>query len=206
VSRPRDLAKSVVDWRNIEVVEDSAPEVVGEVVYPTLETYAAIYRGLEGVTTNGRGTATDAFRANPTTWPTAGKTGTAEVDRKADTSVFVGFGPAGVPEPVEYAVSAILPQAGFGADAAAPLVFSILAPLSQVGGPEGLPEPPHTPVPGVQVENTATTIPTATTTTLPTRKIIPIVDDELGGGEESAAASPLSDLPRQSPRIRRSAR
>ena len=69
------------------------------------------------------------------------KTGTAEVTKKspatgtfekvADTSIFVGWGPAEIGTPANYAVSAIIPQAGFGADAAAPLAFSILRPASK---------------------------------------------------------------------------
>ncbi len=199
VSRPRDLARSVVDWRNLEVVEDFAPRKVGEVTYPTPESYSAIYRGLQGVTASGRGTASGPFSANPTAWPLAGKTGTAEVDRKADTSVFVAFGPADGATPAEFAVSAILPEAGFGSDASAPLVFSILAPVSQPGGLDALPEPPHTPVPGVTVENTSVSVPPTTSTTLPTRKIIPVEGDD----GESAWGPPLSDRPRATPRVER---
>ena len=51
--------------------------------------------------------------------PLAGKTGTAEVQGKADTSLFASFGPVGAPQ---YAIVAVLEQSGFGADAAAPVV------------------------------------------------------------------------------------
>ena len=51
--------------------------------------------------------------------PLAGKTGTAQVNGKADTSLFASFGPVGAPQ---YAIVAVLEQSGFGADAAAPVV------------------------------------------------------------------------------------
>ena len=60
----------------------------------------------------------------------AGKTGTAEIDGKEDTSVFVAFGPnRGADQTPEYVVGAILEEAGFGADVAAPLVRRIMDPL-----------------------------------------------------------------------------
>ncbi len=48
-----------------------------------------------------------------------GKTGTSQVTRKADFALFASYAP--FPNP-EYAVVAILEQAGFGGDAAAPAV------------------------------------------------------------------------------------
>ena len=52
----------------------------------------------------------------------AGKTGTAQVVGKQTTSVFTSFGPASDPQ---YVVDAFLEQAGYGADAAAPVVRRI---------------------------------------------------------------------------------
>lgn len=68
----------------------------------------------------GRGTGTTAFRDYPhANFRVIGKTGTAQVNRKADFALFASYAP--FPNP-EYAVVAILEQAGFGGDAAAPAV------------------------------------------------------------------------------------
>lgn len=68
----------------------------------------------------GRGTAVRAFAGYPhATYRVLGKTGTAQVTRKADFALFASFAP--FPDP-QYAVVAILEQAGFGGDAAAPAV------------------------------------------------------------------------------------
>ena len=77
------------------------------------------------------GTAVAAFAGfDLANWPVAGKTGTAEIDGKEDTSVFVAFGPnRGAAQTPEYVVGAILEEAGFGADVAAPLVRRIMDPL-----------------------------------------------------------------------------
>ena len=68
----------------------------------------------------GRGTAIRAFSGYPhANFRVIGKTGTAQVVRKADFALFASYAP--FPNP-EYAVVAILEQAGFGGDAAAPAV------------------------------------------------------------------------------------
>ena len=68
----------------------------------------------------GRGTAANAFRDYPhANFRVIGKTGTAQVRRRADYALFASYAP--FPDP-EYAVVAILEQAGFGGDAAAPAV------------------------------------------------------------------------------------
>ncbi len=96
---------------------------------------AAIRDGLFRVTTTG--TAAEAFSGFPLdTYPIAGKTGTAEVNNKADFSLFAGFGPGLNPK---YSVAAILEESGFGGDAAAPAVrrfFEFLA------GVQAVPEAP----------------------------------------------------------------
>ena len=107
-------------------------------------TFAAIQRGLLGVTTEARGTATTAFRGFPLDiYPVAGKTGTAEVDSKlpdgtdrADTAVFAAYGPVYPGEVPDYTVAMILEESGFGGSAAAPFarkLFDIFA---------GIVEPP----------------------------------------------------------------
>ena len=95
------------------------PVVAGHVDL-TPAMYAPMLSGLQGVLSNPKGTAYQAFAGfNLAAVPLAGKTGTAEVSGKADTSLFASFGPVGAPQ---YAIVAVLEQSGFGADAAAPVV------------------------------------------------------------------------------------
>jgi penicillin-binding protein 2 len=88
------------------------------------------------------GTASGAFAGFPLdAFPIAGKTGTGQVDGKADTSVFSAFGPVEAPR---YQVTAILAEAGFGSSSAAPVVrrvFEVLADLAPkpTAVPNGLP-------------------------------------------------------------------
>lgn len=88
-----------------------------------------IRAGLAGVTTDPHGTATGAFAGfDQKAFPLLGKTGTAqEPGLKADNSLFVGIGPADDPQ---YVAVAVLEQAGFGAEAAAPVVRSIFEQVS----------------------------------------------------------------------------
>ena len=101
-----------------------------------------IIEGLLGVTswrdpvTDERGTGYKAFndvRFDLNKWPIASKTGTAEVDKKADTALFIAFGP--VPDPAKpntanavptYAMAVVLEQSGFGGANAAPVVADTL--------------------------------------------------------------------------------
>ena len=100
-----------------------------------------VLNGLTGVTAHEEGTAYWAFNSRATggiyfpldEYPVAGKTGTAEVRGKADTSIFAAFGP--VEEPT-HAIVAVLEEAGFGSSVAAPLVARILAPVFEGTVPE----------------------------------------------------------------------
>ena len=83
-----------------------------------------ILLGMIGVTTNSEGTARDAFEGYGGF--AAGKTGTAEVKPKQDTSLFVGFNPADNPR---YVTLAIVEQGGFGAAVAAPIVRRVMEAL-----------------------------------------------------------------------------
>jgi penicillin-binding protein 2 len=58
----------------------------------------------------------------PADWPVAGKTGTAEVFDRSDTSWFLSYAPAGAPR---YAVSVAVSQGGHGSETAAPVARSI---------------------------------------------------------------------------------
>ena len=112
---------------NFEVVRTIEPVEKGQVdINP--DWYGQIFQGLVGVTQEG--TAAAAWGANPTAWPFAGKTGTAEVNDKADTSLFAGWGPAVAGETPQYAIAVVVPESGFGGDVAAPLTFDIISPAS----------------------------------------------------------------------------
>ena len=73
------------------------------------------------------GTAGGAFEGWPhAVLPVAGKTGTAQVYGKQDTSWFAAYAPAGAPR---YAVVAMITQAGTGGSASAPAVRRVLGGL-----------------------------------------------------------------------------
>jgi penicillin-binding protein 2 len=112
----------------------------------------AMLEGLVGVTTREGGTATATFDGFPNdTWPVAGKTGTAQVNDKADTALFSAFGPAHDPQ---YAVAIVLEESGFGGTAAAPVaralfdVFAGVAPMPVIQPGGVLVEPPVEGEPG----------------------------------------------------------
>ena len=119
-------------------VREFSPRVLRDLEIPA-EFHDPIERGLLDVTMDpppGGGTAYRAFAAvefNPWNWPVAGKTGTAEVDDKADTSLFAAYAPVHRPNalvPVnvqaEVAIAVILEESGFGSSAAAPVTAAIL--------------------------------------------------------------------------------
>jgi penicillin-binding protein 2 len=107
-----------------KLIKKYAPKVMGHVSMPP-DVDQPILTGLEGVldSHNPLGTAYDAFQGFPlSTFPLAGKTGTASVTGKEPTSWFVAFGP--LPDP-KYVVCVVIDQGGYGADAAAPVVRNI---------------------------------------------------------------------------------
>lgn len=79
-----------------------------------------IVQGLRGVTESSAGTASATFGGfDLGAFPIAAKTGTAEVQGKATTSLFASFAPADDPR---FATVAVLEESDFGATAAAPVV------------------------------------------------------------------------------------
>jgi penicillin-binding protein 2 len=104
-----------------------------------------VVEGLLGVAgwrdpANGeQGTAYNAFADagfDVNEWPIVSKTGTAEVQGKADTAIFAAYGPA--PDPSKpntagavprYAMSIVLEQSGFGGANAAPVVAKVFTKL-----------------------------------------------------------------------------
>jgi penicillin-binding protein 2 len=84
-------------------------------------TLAYIRSALAGVVTSG--TAAGTFGGFPLNQVcVAGKTGTAQIFGKNATSVFASFAPCNHPK---YVVVVMLPNSGYGADAAAPAARSI---------------------------------------------------------------------------------
>jgi penicillin-binding protein 2 len=88
--------------------------------------YASMLAGFEGVTQNPKGTAYAAFQGFPfglVPGGVAGKTGTAQVQGKGDTSLFASFFPAAAPQ---YVVVAVVEEGGHGAQIAAPIVRNVI--------------------------------------------------------------------------------
>ena len=87
-------------------------------------TWDQMLQGFEAVVADPHGTAYNAFQGfRLDLIPVAGKTGTAQVAGKSDTSVFASFFPANDPQ---YVVVAFVEQAGHGADVAAPIVRRVI--------------------------------------------------------------------------------
>jgi len=122
-SSPTGVAIAATDPANVVRVVD--PVVRSTVPLPD-STRNPIVSGLSQVTRTGTaGTAFQGF--DQSNFSIVGKTGTAQVEGKADTSVFASYGPEASPQ---YAVAAVLEESGFGADAAAPVVRHIYEFLS----------------------------------------------------------------------------
>lgn len=120
---PQDAEPVAVEPRAVEQI-DLPPHV-----------RQPIHDGLVAVTQNG--TASRAFAGFPhESWPVAGKTGTGTVDGKADTAVFVAYGPAPAPQ---YAISVVMEESGYGGAAAAPVARALFDVLS---GTEPMPSVP----------------------------------------------------------------
>jgi penicillin-binding protein 2 len=103
------------------------PVVVRSVSIPS-EVRDPIVSGLAGVTT-GQGTATSAFVGfDQSAFKIVGKTGTAQVQGKADTSLFASYAPLSSPR---YAVAAVMEESGFGAEASGEVVRHVYELLSQ---------------------------------------------------------------------------
>jgi penicillin-binding protein 2 len=129
-----------VAWRVLRANGDPAdPAAVLRTIEPvvkgTVELPPAvrepIVQGLAGVT-SGRGTAAAAFSGfDQRAFAVVGKTGTAQVQFvrpdgsvgfKADTSLFASYGPADAPQ---WAVTAVMEESGFGAEASGVIVRQV---------------------------------------------------------------------------------
>lgn len=120
VFQPR-LASRVVGPKDTTVASIE-PKISRRVELPA-EFRAPILAGLKGVVADPKGTARGAFAGFPLDgFAVAGKTGTAQVQGKQDTALFVAFAPADNPE---YVISVVMEEAGFGGTVAAPVARRI---------------------------------------------------------------------------------
>lgn len=107
------------------VVRDIEPKVAGRVeLDPT--TAASMRAGFADVLQDEEGTAYWSFAGFPferVAGGVAGKTGTAQVAGKGNTSVFAAYFPAAAPR---YAVVALVEEAGSGSEIAAPVVRRVI--------------------------------------------------------------------------------
>jgi penicillin-binding protein 2 len=129
------LADAVYDVRGHKIRDLPAIDI-GHVDIPERPTILA---GLTGVVEYARGTAQAAFSGFPKGLA-AGKTGTAQVQGKQNTSWFVGLTPAAAPK---YVVLAVVEEGGYGAQTAAPIVRAVMEQLNNLPvGPVVNVEPP----------------------------------------------------------------
>ncbi|MGH9181766.1 MAG: penicillin-binding protein 2, partial [Acidimicrobiales bacterium] len=123
--RPRVAAR--VLRADGQALRDIPPEAVRQVPIAP-DQRAPILQGLAGAVADEAGTAFSAFAGFPLdTFGLAGKTGTAQVSRRQDTSLFAAFGPVSAPQ---YAIAMVMEESGFGASVAAPAarrVFDVLS-------------------------------------------------------------------------------
>ena len=102
-----------------KLVRTLDPITSGTLAIPERST---LMSGFTGVIEDPKGTAVQAFAGFPKGLA-AGKTGTAQVEGKQNTSWFVGMTPAENPK---YIVLAVVEEGGYGAQTAAPIVRSIM--------------------------------------------------------------------------------
>ncbi|MDA8044584.1 MAG: penicillin-binding protein 2 [Actinomycetota bacterium] len=114
-----------------QVVQTFAARKLGASPHLTAAERQAMIAGFVGVTANPQGTAYGSFGKTAYPISVAGKTGTAQVvfgiphnspAYKQTTSVFTSFAPATAPQ---YVVDCFMSQAGYGADAAAPVARQV---------------------------------------------------------------------------------
>jgi penicillin-binding protein 2 len=114
------IGEALVSPTTGQVAEQINPPVIRHLPVSG-ETLSYMRSALAGVVTQG--TAAGAFSGFPLNQVcVAGKTGTAQLFGKNATSVFASFAPCNHPK---YVVVVMLPDSGYGADAAAPAVRQI---------------------------------------------------------------------------------
>lgn len=122
------LAREVLDADG-EVVSTAQAEQIRRIEFDPY-VRAQMLEGFAGVTASESGTAYGAFVGFPLdVVPVAGKTGTAQVQGKGDTSLFAAYFPANAPE---YVVVAVVEEAGQGAAVAAPIVRRVIEAMTGI--------------------------------------------------------------------------
>ena len=106
-------------------VRDLAP--ITKVQFP-IPDRDAMLAGFTGVAEDSKGTAANVFAGFPKGL-VAGKTGTAQVQGKQPTSLFVGMTPAANPK---YIVLSVVEEGGYGAETSGPIVRRILQGLNHL--------------------------------------------------------------------------
>lgn len=107
------------------VIREIPAKDAGRVPVPARDTMIA---GFAGVVSAKGGTATGSFAPYPQQPPAVGgKTGTAQVAGKQNTSLFIGFTPIEQPR---YVVAVVAEEAGYGAQTAAPIARAVLEALN----------------------------------------------------------------------------
>lgn len=126
------LVLQVTDYASQANVALMDPEVTGQVELPP-EWRDPMIAGFDAVTTDG--TAAGVFGGfDQAVCPISGKTGTAQVDGKNDTSLFTAYAPTPSGDrATTIAMATVFQEAGFGAAAAAPLTRRVLEPFAANG-------------------------------------------------------------------------
>jgi penicillin-binding protein 2 len=186
-----NVVTKVVDARGTVVRSIDAREV-GKVDMPA-PVRDPILEGLDGVTswrdpaTGETGTAWEAFHKTDlgadfdlAHWPIGAKTGTAQVNGKADTALFAAFGPSVVPSDpathnnvAQYSMVVVLEQSGFGGRNAAPVAAKVLDAAFTNTVPHAMPTVESVACVNLRdadTKGTAPAAPTSTTTTRPGAK------------------------------------
>ena len=121
VFAPR-LGDAVLD-RDGQVLREIEAKVVRRTELPA-SILQPLMAGFRGVISDPAGTGFGAFNGFPLAqFPVAGKTGTAEVSGKFDTSLFTAYAPADAPR---YVVTVVMEEAGLGASASGPVARRVL--------------------------------------------------------------------------------
>jgi penicillin-binding protein 2 len=120
-----NIAIKITKGGTDEVVQTLGPRALHQVAMPA-EFRDPIMEGLAGAVNSKDGTAYGAFLNFPN-WTVGGKTGTAQVEGKTDTALFVGIAPFEAPR---YVGVAVLEESGFGATAAAPVIRRVFQALA----------------------------------------------------------------------------
>jgi penicillin-binding protein 2 len=121
VFAPR-LANAVLS-RDGQVLREIEAKVIKRTELPA-SILQPLMSGFRGVISDPLGTGFGAFAGFPLAqFPVAGKTGTAEVQGKFDTSLFTAYAPADAPR---YVVTVVMEEAGLGASASGPVARRVL--------------------------------------------------------------------------------